>query len=192
MSYFTRVGNLFRPSALDRELDEEIECHLRERAEQNVARGMTPGGAAAEARRRFGSIERTKAGMRAARVASPLSIVMPVLLLLTMSSAVFFGTRERVYDVTGDISAPVPIAGPHVEYTTAAMRQKIQGTLRLECIVGTDGICSRVTVIRSLDKTFGLDDRAVQTLRDMRFRPGLRQGKPVATRIKLDLRFALR
>jgi TonB family protein len=101
-------------------------------------------------------------------------------------------TPERVYDLTTDVSAPVPITAPRVEYTAAAMRRKIQGTLRVECIVGRDGVCANPTVVRSLHKTFGLDDQAVQTIREWRFRPGVRRGTPVATRIKLDLRFALR
>jgi TonB family protein len=192
MSYITRVANLFRQSSLDREFDEEIRWHLAERTARNLARGMPPDAAEAQARRQFGSIERAKAGMRAARLASPLSLLLPILLILTVSSGMLLGRRERIYDVTADISAPVPIAAPRVEYTRAAMRQKIQGTLRLQCVVGTDGMCSHVRVIRSLDRTFGLDEQAVRTLAAWRFRPGLRRGEPVATRITFDLRFALR
>jgi TonB family protein len=192
MSYITRVANFFRQSSLEREFDEEIRGHLAERTARNLARGMPPDAAEAEARREFGSIERAKAGMRAARLASPWSLLLPILLILSISSGVLLGRRERIYDVTGDISAPVPIAAPRMEYTPAAMRQKIQGTLRLQCVVGTDGMCSHVRVIRSLDRTFGLDEQAVRTLAAWRFRPGVRRGEPVATRITFDLRFALR
>lgn len=193
MSYFSRVGNLFRRSALEREIDDEIEFHLLERTQRNVARGMPAAAAGAEARRQFGSVDRAKAGMRAARQASPWALAAPALAICALSaSGVILSTRERVYDVAGDVSAPVPITTPHVQYTAAAMRLKIQGTLRVECIVGRDGVCSNPTVIRSLDKAFGLDDQAVQTVREWRFRPGLRRGTPVATRVKLDFRFALR
>jgi TonB family protein len=193
MSYFTRIGRLFRQPALEREFDEEILFHLQARTEQNRERGMSEEAAEADALRRFGSVDRAKAGMRRARIAKPMAIVLPALAIFTLSaSGMLLSTRERVYDVTAGISAPVPIAAPRMEYTAAAMQQKIQGTIRLQCIVGRDGICSDVRVIRSLDKTFGLDDRAVTTLRDWRFRPGLRHGKQVATRITLDLRFALR
>ena len=97
------------------------------------------------------------------------------------------GTRLRANSM-----APVPIVTPRAEYTSAAMHRKIQGTVRLQCIVRRDGACSDVTVIQSLDKSFGLDDSAVRTIREWRFRPGRRQGMPVDTRIKFDLRFSLR
>jgi TonB family protein len=193
MSYFTRIGSLFRQPALEREFDEEILFHLQARTAQNRERGMTAEAAEAEARRRFGSVDGAKAGMRQARIAKPLALVLPALAILTLSmSGVLWSRREPVYDLTAGISAPVPIAAPRAEYTTEAMRQKIQGTIRLQCVVGRDGVCSDVKVIRSLDRTFGLDDRAVTTLREWRFRPGLRQGRSVATRITFELRFALR
>ena len=193
MSYLTRIGSLFRQPALEREFDEEILFHLQTRTAQNRERGMAADVAEAEARRRFGSVDGAKAGMRQARIAKPLALVLPALAIVALSvSGVLLSTRERVYNIAAGISAPVPIATPRAEYTTEAMRQKLQGTIRLQCVVGRDGVCSDIRVIRSLDQRFGLDDRAVTTLRAWRFRPGLRHGKAVATRITFDLRFALR
>ena len=40
MSYFTRIGSLFRQPALEREFDEEILFHLQTRTAQNRDRGM--------------------------------------------------------------------------------------------------------------------------------------------------------
>jgi TonB family protein len=195
MSYFTRVANLLRGPSLEREFNDEIRFHLEERLERNIARGMTHEAAEADARRRFGSIEHAKAGMRAARLARPSMAVLPLLAAATLavaSGTLYFGTHERIYDVTTDVTAPVPIVTPRVEYTSAAMHEKVQGTVRVQCIVRRDGACSDVTVIRSLDKTFGLDDQAVRTIREWRFRPGMHAGTPVATRVKVDLRFTLR
>jgi TonB family protein len=195
MSYFTRVTNLLRGPSLERELDEEIRFHLEERLRRNIAGGMTPDAADAAARRRFGSVERAKAGMRAARLVRPSMVVLPLLVaasLAVASGTLYFGTHERIYDVMGDVTPPVPITTPHVEYTSAAMHKKIQGAVRLQCIVRRNGVCSDVTVIHSLDKTFGLDDQAVRAIREWRFRPGTRAGTPVSTRVKVDLRFALR
>jgi TonB family protein len=194
MSYFTRFANLFRRPSLEREFDDEIRFHMEERHHRNVARGMTPEAADADARRRFGSIQRAKAGMRAARLARPSAVALP-LLAATISlaaGALYFGARDRIYEVTANVTAPVPITTRRAQYTSAAMREKIQGTVRLECVVRRDGMCSDVTVVRSLDKTFGLDDQAVRAIREWRFQPGLRDGMPVATRIKFDLRFTLR
>jgi len=74
MSYFTRIGSLLRQPALEREFDEEILFHLQTRTAQNRERGMTAEAAEAEARRRFGSVDGAKAGMRQARIAKPLAL----------------------------------------------------------------------------------------------------------------------
>jgi TonB family protein len=195
MAYLDRLANRFRGAALERELDDEIRFHLEERTRLNAAGGMSPADAEADARRRFGSVERAKAGMRAARVARPSAVVVPVLaaaIVSVVSAGALFHMHDRIYDITPEITAPVPIVTPRAAYTSAAMHRKIQGTVRLQCIVRRDGACSDVTVIQSLDKTSGLDDEAVRVLREWRFRPGLRRGAPVDTRIKFDLRFNLR
>jgi predicted permease len=64
---FTRVRALFSKERLDRELDEEVRCHLEMIAEEKVRRGMDPDGAMWEARREFGGLEQTKEAYRDAR-----------------------------------------------------------------------------------------------------------------------------
>jgi Gram-negative bacterial TonB protein C-terminal len=61
-------------------------------------------------------------------------------------------------------------------------------------VVRIEGVCSDVTVVRSLDRTFGLDDEAVRKIGEWRFRPALLGSTPVASRIMFDfdLTFALR
>jgi TonB family protein len=47
-------------------------------------------------------------------------------------------------------------------------------------------------VIRSLDQTFGLDDQALSTVREWRFTPGIREGKPVPVVVTVELTFTLK
>jgi predicted permease len=67
MSAWSRFVNLWRPKALDRELDDEVQFHLEMQTERNLARGMERGEAERDARRRFGSRLRATEGMREAR-----------------------------------------------------------------------------------------------------------------------------
>jgi len=190
MSSWTRVANLLRLGSLERDFDDEIGFHLEERIRRNIAGGMTPEAADAEARRQFGSVRRAKNGMRAARL--PSTPLLAAAILSLAAATAYFSLHERVYDLGGNIAAPVPIGRARPEYTSAALREKIQGSVQVECIVRRDGVCSDVTIVRSLDKTFGLDDQAVRAVREWRFRPGLRGGRPVATRVNIELRFTLR
>ena len=78
------------------------------------------------------------------------------------------------------------------QYTSDAMRAKIQGTVLVECVVNKDGTVGDVQVVRSLDSVFGLDQEAIKAARQWRFRPGTRLGEPVPVLITIQLDFSLR
>ena len=62
----------------------------------------------------------------------------------------------------------------------------------LECVVLPDGTIGNITIIKSLDKMFGLDQEAVKAARQWRFLPGRRLGQPVPVFVTLELVFTLR
>jgi periplasmic protein TonB len=78
------------------------------------------------------------------------------------------------------------------QYTSDAMRAKIQGTVLLECIVKPDGSVGDVQVLRSLDPTFGLDQEAIKAARQWRFTPGMHLGEAVPVIVTIELQFTLR
>jgi protein TonB len=77
-------------------------------------------------------------------------------------------------------------------YTADAMRAQVEGLVELEILVLEDGSVGRVSIVRSLDARFGLDQEAINAVRRWRFDPGRRQGKAVATRVGVELSFNLR
>jgi predicted permease len=68
MSFFRRLLNIVRSDTHANDLDRELEFHLRERADDLIARGMNPEVAKREARRRFGSYAAQKERTRDADV----------------------------------------------------------------------------------------------------------------------------
>ena len=62
------------------------------------------------------------------------------------------------------------------------MQKKIQGSVWLEAVVTTKGDVGDVKVTRSLDAEYGLDQEAVGAAKQWKFKPGTREGKPVAVR----------
>ena len=78
------------------------------------------------------------------------------------------------------------------KYTTEAMRARIQGIVTLEVEVGADGLVKNVKVLKSLDRSTGLDDQAMKTAREWRFRPATYQGKPVPYIVIIEMTFNLR
>jgi TonB family protein len=195
MSRVMKLLDVFRAKSFERDMNDEIRFHLEERVRQNLAQNMTPDQARRVAHERFGSIERAKAGMRAARVTPRVelaAVCTVVLLLLLGVSLNRWIERNRVYELNDRITAPVPIVAPKPGYPAAARRAKIQGVVRLQCVILANGGCSDPTVLRSLDKAHGLDDEAVRTMRRWRFKSALLESEPVAVRISVDMKFALR
>lgn len=78
------------------------------------------------------------------------------------------------------------------QYTADAMRAKIQGTVLLSAVVLPDGSVTDIRVLRSLDRTFGLDGKAIEAARQWRFFPGTRYGEPVPVLVNIELVFNVR
>jgi protein TonB len=102
------------------------------------------------------------------------------------------GTGGDAYEPGNGVTHPRLIYETKPIYTSAAVLAKIQGAVWLEAIVMPDGTVGTVQVTRSLDPRFGLDQEALRTVRQWRFLPGMRGGKPVAVRVGVELSFTLR
>jgi protein TonB len=77
-------------------------------------------------------------------------------------------------------------------YTPEAMRSRIQGTATVECVVLPDGTVGDVQIVKSLDRTFGLDQEAAKAARKWLFQPGTVKGQPVAVLVWIEMTFALK
>jgi protein TonB len=102
------------------------------------------------------------------------------------------GFGGGAYREGNGVSSPVLIHETKPNYTGEAMRARIQGLVKLEAIVMPDGTVGDVRVVHSLDQQFGLDKEAVRTLRQWRFKPGMRLGQPVPVLILVEISFTLR
>jgi periplasmic protein TonB len=102
------------------------------------------------------------------------------------------GTGGGAYRPGSGIDLPELLFEKKPNYTADAMRAKIQGTVIVECIVLPDGTVGQVTVIKSLDPVFGLDQEAIKAAKQWRFKPGRKGGQPVPVLISIELTFTLR
>jgi protein TonB len=102
------------------------------------------------------------------------------------------GTGGGVYRPGNGVTLPRVLREVKPQYTSDAMRAKVQGTVLLECVVQKDGSVGDVQVVRSLDSTFGLDQQAVIAAKNWKFAPGTRLGEPVPVLITIELTFTLR
>lgn len=76
-----------------------------------------------------------------------------------------------------------------IDYPEAAVRQNIQGRLTLDFYVTQDGNPRNIRLYEPLHPL--LDSAAVRALRKTLFIPGRQNGRPVAVRMRLPVRFQL-
>ena len=59
-------------------------------------------------------------------------------------------------------------------------------------MVLSDGTVGDVKVTQSLDSIYGLDANAVKAMKLWQFKPGTKDGKPVAVRVGVSMNFTLK
>jgi len=98
-----------------------------------------------------------------------------------------------VYDSDSPgITMPELVTQTRPNYRGEAMHAGIEGIVSLECLIERDGSVGSVRVRHSLDTAKGLDDEAIRTVRQWRFKPGTKDGIPVRMRVPIEISFWLR
>jgi protein TonB len=99
------------------------------------------------------------------------------------------GIGGSVYRVGGGVSAPRVLYSPDPEFSEEARKAKFQGTVILALIVGTNGRAHEVRIVRSLG--MGLDEKAIEAIRQWKFDAGRKDGAPVAVQVNVEVNFRL-
>jgi periplasmic protein TonB len=99
------------------------------------------------------------------------------------------GIGGGVFRVGGGVSAPRPVFTPDPEYSEEARKAKYQGTCVLWLVVGPDGKTRDIRVGRTLG--LGLDEKAIEAVKQWKFEPAMKDGKPVAVQVNVEVTFRL-
>jgi TonB family protein len=112
----------------------------------------------------------------------PKSATQPVPVAITPAPA-----PADVYSIGNGVTVPSVLQKVDPVYTDEARANKINGTVTLSVIVGTDGKPLNIHVVRSLDA--GLDQKAIDAVEQWVFSPGKRNGVPVNVRAQIEVSF---
>ena len=100
------------------------------------------------------------------------------------------GIGGGVFRVGGGVSAPSIVYRVEPTYSEEARKAKYQGVVVLSAIVRKDGTIEILKVVRGLG--LGLDENAIQALKQWKFRPGMKNGVPVDVALNIEVNFSLR
>lgn len=108
---------------------------------------------------------------------------------VTMSAACKTSDNDVCYSVGNGVLAPTALSSPEPVYPQSGSLAKIEGIERLQLIVGIDGNPHDIRVIKSLSPEF--DEKAIAAVKQWKFKPATKDGKPVAAYIMIEINFHL-
>lgn len=94
-----------------------------------------------------------------------------------------------VFSVGNVTTRPQILGRPTPGYTEEARRAQIEGAVKLSVVLDADGTVSAISVARGLG--YGLDEKAIEAARQLRFVPAQKDGHRVSVRVFLEFKFTL-
>jgi len=91
------------------------------------------------------------------------------------------------YHVGAGVTAPVLLYKREPEYTEEARQAKYSGSVLLYIEVDPSGKATNIRVQRSLG--LGLDEKAIEAVRQWKFKPGTKDGNPVTVTATIEVNF---
>jgi TonB family protein len=118
-------------------------------------------------------------------------IFLTILTAAVSTSQAGANAQDQVYRV-GETGVVAPSIEKEVKpsYTPDALTARVEGSVKLECVVLPAGSVSLARVVEPLHPS--LDAEALRALSNWRFKPGTKDGKPVAVRVEIEMTFDLR
>jgi len=98
-------------------------------------------------------------------------------------------SRGDAMRVGGDVKAPVALYKVEPQYSEEARKERISGIVILEVVIDKTGSVRDAVVLKPLP--FGLDQAALDAVKQWKFRPGMMNGEPVDVIFNLTVNFRL-
>jgi len=99
------------------------------------------------------------------------------------------GIGGGVYRIGGGVTAPQLVQEVEPEYSEEARKAKYQGTVVLYVVIDEDGLPRDLKVLKPLG--LGLDEKAMEAVKQWRFRPAYLNGEAVAVAAQVEVNFRL-
>jgi periplasmic protein TonB len=99
------------------------------------------------------------------------------------------GNGGGLKSVGGGVSAPVVLFAAEPVFSEEARKSKVGGIVRVYLQVDANGRPTHERVIQGIG--MGLDERALEAVRQYKFKPAMENGKPVAVEMNIEVTFTI-
>jgi TonB family protein len=83
---------------------------------------------------------------------------------------------------------PIPTYAPAPECTKEAKKKKIDSSIDLTVLIGTDGLVQDISVVRPLGY-YGIEEAAIKAVKKWKFKPGTSLGRPALVKMRVVVEF---
>jgi len=98
-------------------------------------------------------------------------------------------TGGGVMHIGGGVSRPIVLYQVEPEFSEEARKAKFSGSVTVYLYIEPDGTPSHVRVVQGVG--MGLDEKAVEAVRQYRFKPAMKDGKPVRVDLYVAVNFQI-
>jgi protein TonB len=98
-------------------------------------------------------------------------------------------TGGGVFHIGGGVSKPVVLFSVEPEFSEEARKAKFSGNVEVYLWVDENGSPSHIRVVRGVG--MGLDEKAIEAVRQYKFKPAMKDGKPVKVDLYIDVNFQI-
>jgi protein TonB len=91
--------------------------------------------------------------------------------------------------VGGGVSSPVVIYKVDPEFSEEARKAKFMGIVTVNLVVNTSGLPENVRLVRGVG--MGLDEKAIEAVKQYKFKPAMENGKPVPVEVNIEVNFQI-
>lgn len=116
-----------------------------------------------------------------------IRIAVAVAALSVVPLLAAFQEKGPVYPIGGGVSRPEVVYKVEPIYSPEARAAKFGGEVWLSVVIDASGVPTDIVVIRSLG--LGLDEQAIEAVKHWRFKPGQKDGVPVAVKATIAVSF---
>jgi TonB family protein len=99
------------------------------------------------------------------------------------------GATPGISRIGSGVSAPVVLSAPKPQFSEEARRDEVSGTVLVYLQVDENGLPSHVRVLRGIGH--GLDEKAVEAVKQYKFQPAMRDGQPVIVEMNVQVDFRI-
>lgn len=92
-----------------------------------------------------------------------------------------------VKEVGGGVSAPIPLYTPEPEFSEEARKSRVSGNVMVYLQVDEHGLPTHIHIVRGIG--LGLDEKAIEAVKQYRFKPAMEDGHPVAVEMTVEVNF---